>query len=390
MATYTKVFNNPYPDGWKNLPSEDTPITAESLQEHTDAVEHIEDYLEENPIGGTDVSWNQLQKSGTKIAEITIDGEMTEVFASQGGGSTSIDYGDKDAFDEWSTTAENGEIFVRTDDNEGGGSGGNANIWYGTHAKYEEQKDSIADGTQVCFTDDVGLEAGSEYYSETEQIIGTYNGKPLYRKCWYNLTTPSADDTALALFTFEHNIVNLRGIMYDKVQIPFSYMQTQSSSVSVLSYANLYYGSNGYINCIIKGEGYRNKKLDVIIEYTKTTDSSVGVINGIRNGDNYSTTEQVIGTWIDGKPLYRRIGTFSISGDHTSDTTMAHNIPDILEITNFSIGKLTSGGGYTVTPYYLDNTWYFNASVSPTSITYRNKGMTGSFRYIFEYTKTTD
>lgn len=36
--------------------------------------------------GGTDVQWNQETTEGTKIAEITIDGETTEVFAPNGGG----------------------------------------------------------------------------------------------------------------------------------------------------------------------------------------------------------------------------------------------------------------------------------------------------------------
>ena len=51
MADYTKVFNNPYPNGWVDFPSEDTPTTASAMQEHTDAIEHIEQYLEANPIG---------------------------------------------------------------------------------------------------------------------------------------------------------------------------------------------------------------------------------------------------------------------------------------------------------------------------------------------------
>lgn len=90
MAEYTKVFDNPYPNGWEDLPSENTPITASALQEHTDAIEHLEQYLEDNPIekGGTEVDWNQIVTSGTKIAEVTIGEEKTDVFAPEGGGST--------------------------------------------------------------------------------------------------------------------------------------------------------------------------------------------------------------------------------------------------------------------------------------------------------------
>lgn len=52
MANYTKVFNNPYPSGWVDTPAETTPITAAALQQHTDAIESVEQYLFDNPIGG--------------------------------------------------------------------------------------------------------------------------------------------------------------------------------------------------------------------------------------------------------------------------------------------------------------------------------------------------
>ena len=50
MATYTSSFKNPYPDGWKDVPSKDTPIDASALQAHTDALQAIDDYLIANPI----------------------------------------------------------------------------------------------------------------------------------------------------------------------------------------------------------------------------------------------------------------------------------------------------------------------------------------------------
>ena len=44
-STYTKVFTNPYPGGWENLPSIRTPIIAQALQQHTNAIINIENYL---------------------------------------------------------------------------------------------------------------------------------------------------------------------------------------------------------------------------------------------------------------------------------------------------------------------------------------------------------
>ena len=39
--------------------------------------------------GGSSVSWNQIQTSGNKIAEVTIDGTKTDVYAPTGGSSGS-------------------------------------------------------------------------------------------------------------------------------------------------------------------------------------------------------------------------------------------------------------------------------------------------------------
>ena len=50
MANYTKVFTKPYADGYEDLPSQNTPITAETLNDKDDTLEHIEDYLYDNPI----------------------------------------------------------------------------------------------------------------------------------------------------------------------------------------------------------------------------------------------------------------------------------------------------------------------------------------------------
>lgn len=93
---YTKVFDNPYPNGWVDAPSIATPLTAAALQEHTDAIEHIEDYLANGGGGGgtgSSVSWNQIKTSGEKIATVTIDGTSTDVYASAGGSGGSVTWG---------------------------------------------------------------------------------------------------------------------------------------------------------------------------------------------------------------------------------------------------------------------------------------------------------
>lgn len=50
MAQYTAIFTKPYEDGYENLPSQNTPITAETLNDKDDAIVNIETYLSENDI----------------------------------------------------------------------------------------------------------------------------------------------------------------------------------------------------------------------------------------------------------------------------------------------------------------------------------------------------
>lgn len=83
MATYNSSFNNPYPSGWKNTPEQTTPITAEALQAHTDALQAIDDYLSENPIpesggggtGGT-TNYNELTNKPS-INGVELNGNKT-------------------------------------------------------------------------------------------------------------------------------------------------------------------------------------------------------------------------------------------------------------------------------------------------------------------------
>ena len=50
MAQYTPIFEKPYENGYENLPSQNTPITAETLNDKDDAIVNIESYLSENDI----------------------------------------------------------------------------------------------------------------------------------------------------------------------------------------------------------------------------------------------------------------------------------------------------------------------------------------------------
>ena len=102
-------------------------------------------------------------------------------------------------------------------------------------------------------------------------------------------------------------------------------------------------------------------------------------INSLDDRDNYSTTEKVIGTWIDGKPIYRKV--YSISGD-----MIASAWTTLTSLSN--VGTLVKGlmGGSANNCVWNDvilrvlnnNIQYYSA-------------LTHSYSWlIVEYTKTTD
>jgi hypothetical protein len=68
MAEYTAIFTKPYADGYEDLPSQDTPITAQTLNDKDDALEHIEDYLStyDIPSDASEVSYDNT--SGGLVA----------------------------------------------------------------------------------------------------------------------------------------------------------------------------------------------------------------------------------------------------------------------------------------------------------------------------------
>jgi len=85
MATYTPNYNFKKPDA--------TDPFGDFRQDYNDNLDIIDQNLGGGGGGGDTVTWTQIQSSGTKIAEIDINGTPQEVYApSGGGGGGSIDY----------------------------------------------------------------------------------------------------------------------------------------------------------------------------------------------------------------------------------------------------------------------------------------------------------
>ena len=110
-------------------------------------------------------------------------------------------------------------------------------------------------------------------------------------------------------------------------------------------------------------------------------------LGNVKNEVNYSTNEQVVGTWINGKPIYRKVVVI----DNPSNG-MTIPIADIDEPINISCKQVydsnlvyfcygSDGGSYSLV--------CFN-STSKNFVVRMGGAFSGKMVAILEYTKTTD
>lgn len=151
-----------------------------------------------------------------------------------------------------------------------------------------------------------------DLYSTSEKMIGQwYDGKPLYQRTITGINTPSSKNTDVVIYTFDSDV--------DMVHSVEGYLIDTGVSSKVMIPINLAYimdgtsDSNVFISVFVDDSSGRRKlkcrccswndfPLVLTVKYTKTTDSAVSI------GDetDYSTTEKIVGTWIDSKPIYQK------------------------------------------------------------------------------------
>lgn len=103
----------------------------------------------------------------------------------------------------------------------------------------------------------------------------------------------------------------------------------------------------------------------------------------------YSTDEKVIGTWIDGKPLYRKVVTHST---FTTGSMVDHNIQNVDHI-HLGVGtNAIRSDGLIITNYYTSSNDFFVQIVTKTQVhaSYKTANTLSNFTFVLEYTKTTD
>ena len=108
--------------------------------------------------------------------------------------------------------------------------------------------------------------------------------------------------------------------------------------------------------------------------------------------DVYSTTEQRIGTWADGKPVYRKVFKFGAM-PNTSSKEITHNISNIgITVNCYGMAVRSSDSRALSIPDSTPGA-EITCGVTNTNVyvtTYSDRSSFNDSHIIIEYTKTTD
>ena len=216
-----------------------------------------------------------------------------------------------------------------------------------TRAEWEALPDSkYSDGILYCIKDS-GSEKSNFFspiiYSLAEREVGVWtDGRPLYSQT-FSFTTPTqaqANTEVIVLTIAGSKLVRYMDFMFACNSSNHWYKagQLDRDGWSYVTARCV----NGEIRVKMKtGSGtvnytaYCSQQAYVTLYYTKTTDNP-GTGKWTTSGvpaHHYSTEEQVIGTWVDGKPLYEKTIDCGALPDSTSKL-VEHNISNIDCIAN--------------------------------------------------------
>lgn len=174
----------------------------------------------------------------------------------------------------------------------------------------------------------VGTITRAELYSTTERVIGMWiDGRPLYQKVVSFTMNSSA--TALTDYTTNHGISNLREVVNTNITWNYNTGQSDSEASSGLwlrgnnySFDDCIYNVDIRRSTIViqfrKPQVWNGVIFYILIRYTKTTDAANSYNYADEN--DYSTSEKVIGTWINGKTLYQKTIAITIPTTSTDGT----------------------------------------------------------------------
>ena len=263
-----------------------------------------------------------------------------------------------------------------------------------TQAEYEALPDTkLTDGIAYFIKDSTEAEGFPPLiYSTSEREVGVWiDGKPLYEKTYISHSTSVNTDITFDISSLNIDTVVYIGGIYDRFVNNKHYWQEWNMAEGTNNYAMARidsddgHGINGTLRGYIKYEGTTEQHFT--IRYTKTTDtagSGIWAGNGAM-AHHYSTDEVIVGTWIDGKPLYERVfetNYIPVQNDWVNTGIDATGMDKIISF----IGHCYGTGYMFLTSF--DEVQLYNNMVR---ITCGPNGVGRTYNLsILRYTKTTD
>jgi len=275
-----------------------------------------------------------------------------------------------------------------------------------TQAEYDALPSSkYTDGILYCITDD-GMVEGNKFapiiYSSEEREIGTWDdGKPLYAVT-KDLPPANVNQWVVGATLASNCEIKLcTGYIID------SQYEQQFPVEGGFCYTNVNDYSGGSVGFNVfkftPKQGINAKGGKVTLYYTKTTDtpgsgkwSTYGVPN-----HHYSTDEHIVGTWIDGKPLYEKTCAFLGLNIRDAEQLLSSGISNVDKMINMTGFYLRTPEdvwepmpvGHTRMDLFCVSANDFNTSNGNFNLVVGT--MNGYFYVkdcyiIFKYTKTTD
>ena len=250
------------------------------------------------------------------------------------------------------------------------------NVWNVAYSVY-----GLMQGSPITFLS----EYASACYDTNEREVGCWvDGKPIYQKTVV-LTSIDYDtnwhDRAHGISNIE-NIVDAKAILTTTngyfYPVPTPRANTNYGVTLELTTTNVSY-MNNWVS--------QPDTMYVTLQYTKTTDTAGSgklTPTGFET-HHYSTNEQIVGTWIDGKPLYEQVlpmtQAFSCTANTWAETEFAKGTKKALYkvvIVNDAGAVIDSlSGGFVNNNVALNSPRAFSINANTASL-------------ILQFTKTTD
>lgn len=289
---------------------------------------------------GSDVEANPQGTATDTLNTIGIDNVIYEI---QGGGGGNVD----DVYVNGASVLDSSHIAQITSYKEV------------TKAQYDAIPNKDNDNILYCIIDEgevIGDNFNPIIYSLEEREVGTWiDGKPLYQRS-YNIQNISKQDwssRSLGL-SVNDNIVNSFGQYITNNGVIWTIGYDNGSSFDIY-----FSGSPLAVTAYWDYGDASSADLYLTIQYTKTTDvpgsgqyTSLGV-----PAVHYSTDEQVIGTWIDGKTIYQK--TYDIGSDIAIRSGQANDISNYItdikdNVNNYICCKGHSDNYKSCSDFFMD------------------------------------